>query len=87
MTFPQILQAVASLAAVVACVALAGWAARRQLARGGHVPGATHPALRLRATLALDPRRRLHLVETDHGSALVLTGGTRDQILPWPIRE
>jgi len=85
MALAQILQAIASLAVILALLALAGWAGRRQMARGGLAGGASPSALRLRATLALDPRRRLHLVETDHGVALVLTGGTHDQIFAWPL--
>ena len=84
MSLAQVLQAIASLTIILALLALAGWAGRRQIARAGLDAGMSPAALRLRATLALDPRRRLHLVETDHGVALVLTGGTHDQIFAWP---
>ncbi len=71
-------EAVAALVAVLAMILLTG-----RLARGRAASGGDAPALRLRATLALDARRRLHLVETDSGSVLVLTGGGGDQLLPW----
>jgi flagellar biogenesis protein FliO len=76
------LQAAASLVAVLAVVLLAGLAARR--AWPGAVPAHDASALRLRATLALDARRRLHLVDTAQGAALVLTGGTADLIVLLP---
>ena len=80
MSIGLLLQAASALVAVVALVLLAGRAARL---RGLAAP--TDPqALRLAATLALDGTRRLHLVETASGQVLVLTGGTRDALLPWP---
>jgi flagellar biogenesis protein FliO len=78
-----LLQAVASLAAVLALILLAGWAARRR----GLAPGTNPQALRLAATLALDTNRRLHLVQTEAGPVLVLTGGSADRLLPWPPRD
>ncbi len=71
-------QAGLALAAVVVLVLLAGAGARRAWpgpARGQ--PG----ALRLCASLALDARRRVHLVETPAGLVLVLVGGTGDHML------
>jgi hypothetical protein len=82
LSWPQLIQAGVSLAAVLGLVLLAARAARlRGLARGA----APH-ALRLAATLALDTRRRLHLIHTDGGDLLVLTGGANDNMLPWPKR-
>jgi hypothetical protein len=74
------LRAGAALAAVLALALLAGRLARRRLNLRGTAPA----PLRLRATLALDTRRRLHLVETESGSVLILTGGATDRLLPWP---
>jgi flagellar biogenesis protein FliO len=71
-------EAVAALVAVLAMIVLAGRVARLRTGQAGG-----SPALRLRATLALDTRRRLHLVETDSGQVLVLTGGGSDRLLPW----
>ncbi len=79
MTAAAIAEAVGALAAVLALVVLAG-----RLARARLLPQGATPALRLRATLALDARRRLHLIDTEAGSVLVLTGGAHDQLLAWP---
>ena len=70
-------EVVAALLAVLAGVVLAGRVAR---ARGFGMAAAV-PGLRLRGTLALDTRRRLHLVDINQTSVLVLTGGTHDQLL------
>ncbi len=67
---------------VLALVALAGWAAR--LRAIGSAAQLEAGALRLRATLALDTRRRLHLVETERGTVLVLVGGPQDLLVSWP---
>jgi flagellar protein FliO/FliZ len=75
-------RAAASLAAVVVMAVLAGRLLRGRLS----LPSSPTSALRLRATLALDTRRRLHLVETDAGPVLILTGGATDCLLPWPTR-
>ena len=74
-----LLRALAALAAVLALAVLAGRLARARL------PAPAHGALRLHATLALDPRRRLHLVHTQSGDVLILTGGGSDQMLAWPM--
>jgi hypothetical protein len=74
------LQAGASLVAVLALVLLAGRAMRLR----GHAPGADPHALRLTASVALDSRRRLHMVQAPGGALLVLTGGANDQMLAWP---
>jgi len=75
------LQAGASLVAVLALVMLAGRAMRLR----GAAPGADPHALRLTASVALDSRRRLHMVQAPGGAVLLLTGGANDQMLPWPI--
>jgi flagellar protein FliO/FliZ len=71
--------AAAALGVVVLLILLAGRAAKL-------LPALKRPeskAIRLRDTLALDARRRLHLVEVDGRQALVLTGGGQDVLLPW----
>ena len=77
-------QAGAALTVVVALVLLIGLVARRAW------PGARPPpepgALCLRATLALDARRRIHLLDAQGGAVLVLTGGATDTILALPPR-
>jgi hypothetical protein len=72
--------AAAALAVVVLLVLLSGRAARllpvvRQAE--GEV------LMRRRGTLALDARRRLHLVEANGRQALVLTGGAQDVLIAW----
>jgi flagellar biogenesis protein FliO len=74
----MLFQAAAALVAVLELVLLAAWLARRH---GVARPALEPTALRLRATLALDARRRLHLVDTAAGAALILTGGDRDQVV------
>ena len=75
-------RAAASLAAVVVMAMLAGRLLRGRLSLPSQQPG----ALCLRTTLALDTRRRLHLVDTEAGTVLILTGGATDCVLPWPTR-
>jgi hypothetical protein len=75
-----LLRAIASLFAVVVLAVLAGRLARARL----RLPAQQSGALRLQATLALDTRRRLHLVQTETGRVLILTGGAADCLLPWP---
>jgi len=72
--------AVGALVVVVLLILLAGRAAKLLPALRRADGGA---AIRLRGTLALDARRRLHLVEADGRQALVLTGGGRDVLLAW----
>jgi flagellar protein FliO/FliZ len=72
-----VLRAGVSLAVVLALAWLAARLARSSLRLKPQQQG----ALRLRATLALDARRRLHLVESDGGSVLILTGGATDCLL------
>ena len=73
-----LLRGLAALAAVLALALLAGRLARARLPR----PDAGE--LRLRATLALDTRRRLHLIQTPAGCVLVLAGGATDCVVAWP---
>lgn len=39
------------------------------------------------ATLPLDRTRKLTLVQVDGRQAVLLTGGTADQIVPWPAPD
>lgn len=80
MQISWMLQAGASLVAVLALVMLAGRAMRLR----GPAAGADPLALRLTASVALDSRRRLHMVQAPGGAVLLLTGGANDQMLPWP---
>jgi flagellar protein FliO/FliZ len=80
----SILTAVAALVAVLALVWLAGRAARfggmaRRPAAGG--------LLAVQDVLALDARRRLHLIRCDGRRVLLLTGGAQDVVVGWLDRE
>ncbi len=82
MSDPMLLAAPA-LVLVLGLVWLAGRAVRLGWFR--------HPArsagearMRVVQTLALDPRRRLHLVCCDGRQVLLLTGGANDALLDWP---
>ncbi len=75
-------QAVAALCVVIALVMLAGLLARRAWPGARPPPGPN--ALRLRASLAVDGRRRLHLIEAPGAAVLVLTGGASDVLLALP---
>ena len=76
-----ILLALLSLLAVLALIVGAGRLARSgllapRLAVGGGRMGIVQ-------ILALDPRRRLHLIRCDDRHLLILTGGTSDQVVGW----
>jgi flagellar protein FliO/FliZ len=72
-------QMAGALAALLAVLALAVLAARVLRWRGIALPQAQQ-RMRLAASLALDSRRRLHLVECD-GQRLVVLSGTTDRIV------
>jgi len=71
-----------ALALVLGLIWLAGQAARRGWIRLPLAPPGGGP-LSLVQTLAIDSRRRLHLVRCDGRDVLVLTGGPRDAVLNW----
>ncbi|MCW3475102.1 flagellar biosynthetic protein FliO [Limobrevibacterium gyesilva] len=78
----SILLAVPALAVVLGLVVLAGRAARI----GGLAPRLGAGAggrMALVQALALDPRRRLHLVRCDQRHVLLLTGGNQDVVVGW----
>jgi flagellar protein FliO/FliZ len=72
-----------ALALVLGLIWLAGHAVRRGWVR---LPSAPMPDSRLGLlqTLAIDSRRRLHLVRCDDRLVLLLTGGANDALLAWP---
>jgi flagellar biogenesis protein FliO len=78
---PQFAAALATLGAVVLLILIAGRGARL-LAALRRAEG--QAAMKLCGTLALDARRRLHLVEADGRRALILTGGGQDVLIAWP---
>lgn len=80
MSSMQLLLAVPALAAVLGLVLLAGRAAQRfgiapRAGQGGRLAAVQ--------VLALDSRRRVHLLKCDDRHLLVLTGGGSDQMLGW----
>jgi flagellar protein FliO/FliZ len=76
----MVLTAVAALAAVLGLIMLVGWMVRR----GGWVPRPTAGrVLAAQETIALDARRRLHLVRCGDRHALLLTGGSQDVVVGW----
>ncbi|OJY63977.1 MAG: hypothetical protein BGP12_15620 [Rhodospirillales bacterium 70-18] len=83
--------AFAALAVVLGLIWLAQLLARGGVARGGlargvqaRLLGGTGDArLAVARTLALDPRRRLHLVRCEGRQVLLLTGGAQDIVVGW----
>lgn len=75
------LSGIAALAAVLALIWLASRAARLT----GLAPraGAGSRLLAVQEVIALDARRRLHLVRCADQSVLLLTGGTQDLVVGW----
>jgi flagellar protein FliO/FliZ len=61
--------------------AMLAWLLRRLATRGPRAEGGRR--LRLTETIALDPRRRLHLVSCDGRSLLYATGGPADVLIGW----
>jgi flagellar protein FliO/FliZ len=82
MTADNIALAAAALAAVLALIWLAQRAVR---AAGLAAPRSQAGSGRLAVVqaLALDPRRRLHLVRCDGRHLLLLTGGGSDVVVGW----
>jgi len=75
-----LLTALAALAAVLGLI----WLASRAARLGGLAP--RRPGghcLTVRDAIALDSRRRLHLVRCDGRDVLVLTGGGQDVVVGW----
>jgi len=86
MTLQSILLAIAALALVLGLIWLARFAVQWGGLAGGARPrrgGDDSGRLALVQVLALDPRRRLHLIRCDTRHVLVLTGGTQDQVVGW----
>nr|WP_321984386.1 hypothetical protein [uncultured Lichenicoccus sp.] len=71
----------AGLAAVIVMILLARYGTRFT----GLLPkpGQKQTVLSIRASLSIDPRRRLNLIDCDGRRLLLLTGGTTDLMLGW----
>jgi flagellar protein FliO/FliZ len=81
MSIHDILTVLAALAAVIVMILLARFGTRLVgLARRRGLP---HGVLSLEASLSIDPRRRLSLVDCQGHRLLLLTGGPSDLLLGW----
>jgi flagellar protein FliO/FliZ len=80
----SILTAGAALIAVLALIWLAGRAARLSGMASRPASGAS---LAVQEVLALDGRRRLHLITCGERRVLLLTGGAQDLVIGWLDRE
>ncbi|MBV8400255.1 MAG: flagellar biosynthetic protein FliO [Acetobacteraceae bacterium] len=80
-SFSYLLTALAALAAVLALI----WAAQRVARLAGLTSArpASGRRLAVEEAVALDPRRRIHLIRCDERQVLVLTGGAQDVVLGW----
>jgi flagellar protein FliO/FliZ len=77
---PTLLTAVVALGAVLGLVVLAGRIARV----GGFAPRRSGlQVLAVQETVALDARRRLHLIRCGERQVLLLTGGSQDVVVGW----
>ena len=74
----SILIALLALAVVLGLILLA-----QRLARFTGLVPKGGGRLQVEETLALDQRRRLHLVACDGRRVLLLTGGAQDQVIGW----
>jgi hypothetical protein len=64
-------------------VALAGIVGRLASTRLWRLGGAQHGHLVRLETIALDPRRRLHLVKCGERRVVLLVGGVQDLVVGW----
>jgi flagellar protein FliO/FliZ len=76
----SILTAIAALFAVLALIWLAGRAARFS---GMAQRPASGRLLEVQDVIALDARRRLHVVKCEGRRVLLLTGGAQDVVVGW----
>lgn len=80
MTATSILSALGVLAAVVGLVLIAGRITSRLPLSAKAGAGRT---LVLRESIALDPRRRVHLLQCGQRQVVLLTGGSQDIVVGW----
>jgi flagellar protein FliO/FliZ len=76
----SILLVVAALVGVLSLIGIAARFLQSGVWRQRAVAGRT---LQLKETLALDPRRRLHLVQCGDRRMVLLTGGAEDVFIGW----
>jgi flagellar protein FliO/FliZ len=80
MTTPSAFLAVGVLIGVLALIVAATRLFQFGLWRSQPRPGRT---LALRESIALDPRRRIHLVQCGQRQVILLTGGGQDLVVGW----
>lgn len=76
----SVVTSMATLAATIAAIFLIARLIRPRLALAVNPSGR---ALKICETLALDPKRRVHLLECEGSRVLILVGGSQDQVLGW----
>lgn len=81
MPLPDLLSAIGALALVLGLIVLLRFGQRFL---GSRRPRDAQTPLFLAGHLALDGRRRLHLVQCGTGQVLLLTGGATDMMIAWP---
>jgi flagellar protein FliO/FliZ len=80
MNAPSTLVVIAVLAGVLALVGVATWLFKLGMWRSQPRPGRT---LILRESIALDPRRRVHIVQCGQRQVVLMTGGGQDVVVGW----
>jgi len=81
-----------ALASVLALILVLSWVRRsfaswvRRSFAPAALQGRKSGLLVIHETLAIDARRRLHLVEVKGTQALLLTGGSSDILTAWPAK-
>jgi flagellar protein FliO/FliZ len=80
MTTPSILLVIGVLAGVLALILAATRIFQSGVWRAQPRPGRI---LVLRESIALDPRRRIHLVQCGQRQVVLLTGGGQDLVIGW----
>jgi flagellar protein FliO/FliZ len=69
--------------ALIGVIALIGAAAKLFQFSGWRPRPGSGRTLILRESIAIDPRRRIHLVQCGQRHVLLLTGGTQDLVIGW----
>ncbi len=80
MNAPSVFVVIAVLVGVLGLIGGATWLFRLGLWRSQPRPGRT---LILRESIALDPRRRVHIVQCGQRQVVLMTGGGQDLVVGW----
>ena len=80
LTLQSMLTGLLSLAGIIAFILLAARFMRHRLDTVALDPS---KSLKLKETLAIDSRRRIHVIECEGHRALIMTGGPQDQFMGW----